>query len=96
MASCCTPDGSCSTDPADQSAAVADAHATVYHVSGMTCGHCASTIDKAISELDDVLGVEVEVEVAAGRVTVTTGGEPADDLIAKAVDAAGYALTGRA
>lgn len=95
MSSCCTPDGSCHTNAATEATtAVADANKTVYAVSGMTCGHCKSTLTTAIGELASV--VEVDVDVAAGRVTVTTGGEPDDELIAKVVDEVGYELTGRA
>lgn len=93
MSSCCTPDGSCSTSSADTSAAVADSSRTVYAVSGMTCGHCKTTLTKVIGELESVTGVDVDLE--AGHVTVTSGAEPDDALIAKVVDDAGYELTGR-
>lgn len=90
--SCCTPDGSCSTDNA--TVQVTEGATTVYDVSGMTCGHCKSTLTKEIGAVDGVLTVDVDVE--AGRVTVTTSGEPDDALLAKVVDDAGYELTGRA
>lgn len=93
MSSCCTPDGSCHTSVADEPAA-AGGLTTVYTVSGMTCGHCKATIAKEIGALDSVLSVEVDVD--AGRVTVTTAGEPDDALFAKVVDEAGCELTGRA
>ncbi|MGP3925143.1 heavy-metal-associated domain-containing protein [Streptomyces sp. 8N616] len=94
MSSCCTPDGSCSTGATGESIAVADGHTTVYNVSGMTCGHCKSTLTKVIGELDAVIGVEVDL--SAEQVTVVSGGEPDDALIAKVVDDAGYEVTGRA
>lgn len=90
--SCCTPDGSCSTDTA--TVEVAEGTTTVYNVSGMTCGHCKATLTKEIGALDGVL--MVDVDVAAGRVSVTTSGEPDDALLTKVVDDAGYELTGRA
>ncbi|KQX59393.1 MULTISPECIES: heavy-metal-associated domain-containing protein [unclassified Streptomyces] len=93
MGSCCTPDNSCSTTEAT-AVAVADSTATVYAVSGMTCGHCRTAITKSVSALDGVLAVDVDVD--AGLVTVTTGGEPDDAAITAAVDDAGYELTGRA
>ncbi|HZG02586.1 MAG TPA: heavy-metal-associated domain-containing protein [Streptomyces sp.] len=93
MSSCCTPDGSCSTGTSQTTTAVADSRTTVYAVSGMSCGHCKATLTKAIGELDGVLSVDVDV--AAGQVTVTTGGAPDDALLAKVVDEAGYELTGR-
>ncbi len=94
MSDCCTPDGSCSTSSDQTTTAVADAHETVYAVAGMTCGHCKSTLTSAIGELESVVSVDVDVD--SGRVTVNTGGEPDDALIAKVVDDAGYELTGRA
>ncbi|MFE7803866.1 heavy-metal-associated domain-containing protein [Streptomyces sp. NPDC057430] len=110
MGSCCTPDGSCSTDSgeaatatadstavatADSTAvAVAESTATVYAVSGMSCGHCRTAITTSVSALAGV--VSVDVDIARGLVTVTTGGDPDDTAISAAVDDAGYELTGRA
>ncbi|MGW2305480.1 heavy-metal-associated domain-containing protein [Streptomyces sp. NPDC001809] len=94
MGSCCTPDNSCSTGAETTAVAVADSTVTVYAVSGMTCGHCKTAITTSVSALDGVLAVDVDV--AAGLVTVTTGGEPDDAAITAAVDDAGYELTGRA
>ncbi|MFF0556387.1 heavy-metal-associated domain-containing protein [Streptomyces sp. NPDC004266] len=94
MGSCCTPDNSCSTTETTAAVAVADSTVTVYAVSGMTCGHCKSAITKSVGALDGVLSVDVDV--AGGLVTVTTGGEPDDAAITAAVDDAGYELTGRA
>ncbi|MEU9060978.1 heavy-metal-associated domain-containing protein [Streptomyces sp. NPDC048430] len=93
--SCCTPDNSCSTGAAQTgTTVVADSHTTVYAVAGMTCGHCKTTLTREIGALDNVLAVDVDV--SAGRVSVTTGGEPDDALIASTVEEAGYELTGRA
>ncbi|MFI0822016.1 heavy-metal-associated domain-containing protein [Streptomyces sp. NPDC021098] len=95
MSDCCTPDGSCSTGATrSATATAADSVSTVYSVTGMTCGHCKSAVTDAVSGIDGVLGVEVDVD--AGRVAVTTSGEPDDAAFAKAVDEAGYALAGRA
>ncbi|MGC4914306.1 heavy-metal-associated domain-containing protein [Streptomyces albogriseolus] len=90
--SCCTPDGSCSTNTA--TVAAPDGTTTVYNVSGMTCGHCKATLTKEIGALDGVLAVDVDLE--SGQVAVTSSGEPDDALLAKVVDEAGYELTGRA
>ncbi|MET9372722.1 cation transporter [Streptomyces sp. NPDC003035] len=94
MGSCCTPDNSCSTTAEGTTTAVADSTATVYAVSGMTCGHCKTAITASVGALDGV--ISVDVDVAGGLVTVTTGGAPDDAAIAAAVDDAGYELTGRA
>ncbi|WP_333563825.1 heavy-metal-associated domain-containing protein [Nocardiopsis endophytica] len=90
MSSCCSTDGSCSTG----AATTAPEGSTVYTVSGMTCGHCRSAITEAVGVLAGVRSVDVDLE--AGTVTVAADGEPDDALIAKAVDDAGYELTGRA
>ncbi|MGW2200592.1 heavy-metal-associated domain-containing protein [Streptomyces sp. NPDC001774] len=95
MGSCCTPDGGCSTDSGGAATTTtADTTATVYAVSGMTCGHCKTAITTSVSALDGVLSVDVDV--ADGLVTVTTSGAPDDAAISAAVDDAGYELTGRA
>ncbi|MGY5079175.1 heavy-metal-associated domain-containing protein [Streptomyces nigrescens] len=98
MSNCCTPDGSCSTSSTNATqgatATVADARTTVYAVAGMTCGHCKTTLTKAIGEIDDVQSVEVDI--AAGQVTVTSGDELDYAVLAKVVDEAGYELTGHA
>ncbi|MFD8211144.1 cation transporter [Streptomyces sp. NPDC059695] len=94
MGSCCTPDNSCSTTPETAAVAVAESTVTVYAVSGMTCGHCRTAITKSVGALDGV--ISVDVDVAGGLVTVTTGGEPDDAAVTAAVDDAGYELTGRA
>ncbi|GGL68308.1 hypothetical protein GCM10010095_61490 [Streptomyces anthocyanicus] len=95
MSDCCTPDGSCSTDAAKgATTSTDDGIATVYTVTGMTCDHCKSSVTEAVSGIDGVLSVDVDVK--AGRVAVTTREEPDDAAFAKAVDDAGYELTGRA
>lgn len=98
MGSCCTPDRGCSTEAnganGATAVAVADTRTTVYAVSGMSCGHCEAAVTGAVGALPGV--VSVDVDVAGGRVTVTTGGAPDDAAIAAAVDDAGYELTGRA
>lgn len=91
--SCCTPDHSCSTSAAAQEPATAGV-STVYAVAGMTCGHCKATLTREIGAVDGVLSVEVDL--AAGQVTVVSTGEPDDAVIAGVVDEAGYELTGRA
>ncbi len=60
-----------------------------YTVTGMTCGHCVSSVRGEVGRID---GVEaVDVDLASGRVTVTGDGF-GDDEIRGAVDAAGYTL----
>lgn len=41
---------------------------TEFQIDGMTCGHCASTITKAVQSLDHT--AKVEIDLAAKRVRV--------------------------
>ncbi|HUQ00430.1 MAG TPA: heavy metal-associated domain-containing protein [Aeromicrobium sp.] len=64
-----------------------------YDVTGMTCGHCVSSVD---SELRAVPGVtDVAIDLVAGgtsHVTVTSAEPLPRETVAAAVDEAGYAL----
>jgi copper chaperone CopZ len=63
---------------------------TTYTVSGMTCGHCASSVTEEISQL---AGVDsIDVELASGRVTVTSAAPLDETAVRAAVDEAGYTL----
>ena len=48
---------------------------TAYHVSGMTCGHCASAVTSEIKALPGVTDVDVTL-VAGGTSLVTVTAEP--------------------
>lgn len=60
----------------------------VVQVAGMTCGHCVSTIEQALTPLAGVSGVGVDL--ATGAVTVK--GDPDLSAIAKAIVDAGYTV----
>ena len=61
-----------------------------FTVTGMTCGHCATSVTEEISELDGVQDVAVVVETGAVTVTSTT---PLDEgAVRAAVEEAGYQL----
>ncbi|MFI6889773.1 heavy-metal-associated domain-containing protein [Streptosporangium canum] len=60
-----------------------------YTVSGMTCGHCVSSVSAEIGGIGGVTGVQVDL--ATGLVTVS-GATFSDEEIRAAVDRAGYAL----
>lgn len=64
----------------------------IYTVAGMTCAHCAASVTREVSTLAGV--DEVQVDVAAGTVTVSATGALTDAAVADAVEAAGYTLTG--
>ncbi|MDG4778837.1 copper ion binding protein [Micromonospora sp. WMMD961] len=63
---------------------------TTYQVQGMTCGHCVSAV---AAEVGAIAGVhDVQVDLAAGRVTVDSD-QPLDtEAVRAAVDEAGYHL----
>ena len=57
-------------------------------VTGMTCGHCVAAVQEEVGRLPGVQGVEVDL--ASGRVTVESDAPLADEVLAAAVDEAGY------
>ena len=58
----------------------------LFNVSGMTCGHCAQAISKAIRAVDPRASVEVNVE--NGSVAVDSSASP--ERIAAAIPEEGY------
>ena len=61
---------------------------TEYTVRGMTCGHCASAVTEEVARIPGV--TDVDVDVAGGRVTVRSRGPVSREVVAAAVDEAGY------
>ncbi|MFD8563588.1 heavy-metal-associated domain-containing protein [Streptosporangium canum] len=64
---------------------------TAYQISGMTCGHCVSSVSAEVESVGGVTGVQVDL--ATGLVTVSGTGF-SDEEIRAAVDRAGYTLAG--
>jgi copper chaperone CopZ len=63
---------------------------STYTVTGMTCGHCVSSVTEEIQEIPHVENVAVALET--GVVTITSA-EPIDEAAVRAaVDEAGYQL----
>lgn len=62
-----------------------------YTVTGMTCGHCVSSVKEELSEVAGVTGVDVVLE--SGAVTVTSDRELGRDEVVAAVTEAGYAVS---
>jgi copper chaperone len=58
----------------------------VYNVPSISCGHCKSSIEGEVSQVDGVDSVVVDIE---GR-TVTVDGTASDDAVIAAIDEAGY------
>lgn len=63
-----------------------------YTVSGMTCGHCVSAVEREVSTIPKVTGVRVDLD--RGEVQVTSAEAIDLALIAAAVSEAGYELVG--
>ncbi|GAA0840367.1 heavy-metal-associated domain-containing protein [Streptosporangium amethystogenes subsp. fukuiense] len=62
-----------------------------YTVTGMTCGHCVSSVKEEVGEVSGVTGVDVDL--ATGRVDVS-GDSPDDAAIRAAIKEAGYQVAG--
>lgn len=65
---------------------------TIYTVTGMTCGHCASSVTEEISELTGV--TDVAVDIATGQVRVISTDVLGRGDVHAAVTEAGYQLVG--
>lgn len=59
-------------------------------VTGMTCNHCAMSVREEIEELVGV--TDVQVDVASGRVQITSDADLDDAAVTAAVVEAGYQL----
>jgi copper chaperone CopZ len=61
-----------------------------FTVEGMTCGHCVAAVREELEQLPGVTSVQVELETGA---VVLDGTEPlTTEVLAAAVDEAGYRL----
>lgn len=64
-----------------------------FLVTGMTCGHCVSSVTEEIGSIAGVDSVEVVLKKGgASRVTVHAEGPVDADLVRAAVEEAGYQL----
>ena len=61
-----------------------------YTVTGMTCGHCVSSVTEEVSELPGVS--DVQVDLPTGRLVVTAAEPLGTDAVRAAVEEAGYTL----
>jgi copper chaperone len=61
-------------------------------VTGMTCGHCASSVREEVESIPGVTGVDVDLD--SGKVTIDSDGPIQPDAIQGAVEEAGYELAG--
>ncbi|NEA27814.1 heavy-metal-associated domain-containing protein [Actinomadura bangladeshensis] len=61
-----------------------------YTVTGMTCGHCVSSVTEEVEQIPGVTAVNVDLET--GNVTVTSEAPLDDAQVKGAVEEAGYQL----
>jgi copper ion binding protein len=61
---------------------------STFQVAGMTCGHCVSSVQSEVSSIDGV--TDVDVDLATGRLTVTSDMPVDPDAVRSAVEEAGY------
>jgi Cu+-exporting ATPase len=60
-------------------------------VEGMSCGHCVGRVTKSIQQVDPA--AQVNIDLPTGKVKIDSGADV--DRIVKAIDDAGYPVTGR-
>ena len=61
---------------------------TTYTVTGMTCDHCVRAVTSEVSAVPGVSGVDVDL--ASGRVLVSSAGPVDEGAVRAAVAEAGY------
>ncbi len=59
-----------------------------YTVTGMTCGHCVSSVTDEVQEIPGVVSVDVVLET--GAVSISSAGPLDDAAVRSAVEEAGY------
>jgi copper chaperone len=64
---------------------------STFTVTGMTCGHCEMAVTAELSKLEGV--TRVDVELASGTAITESVETLLFDVVAAAVDEAGYELT---
>ena len=66
---------------------------TTITVSGMTCGHCVSSVKEELAELPGVQSVSVDLNAGGvSHVTIESTRELTSEEIAAAVEEAGYTV----
>lgn len=61
-----------------------------FKVSGMTCGHCAMSVDEEVREIPGV--IDVVIDHSSGVLDIFSNDEIDNDAIKNAVEQAGYSL----
>ncbi|MHA7146779.1 heavy-metal-associated domain-containing protein [Arthrobacter sp. TmT3-37] len=66
---------------------------TTINITGMTCGHCVSSVKEELSGVPGVEEVEVQLNVGGvSTATITADAEPDPTVLSKAVETAGYTV----
>ena len=66
---------------------------TTVNVSGMTCGHCVSSVTEELSEIPGVTAVDVDLHACGtSPVSITSERELSPEEISAAVTEAGYTV----
>ena len=65
---------------------------STFDVTGMTCEHCVRSVGGEVGAVPGVTGVDVDL--ATGRVRVTSEGDLDEAAVRDAVEEAGYEVTG--
>ena len=92
--SCCSTPSAKQLSPQAEEQPSPQAEGTDYSVTGLTCGHCVQTVEKAVTALDGVTSAAVEL-VAGGTSRLSVSGPHTEASVRDAVAAAGYSLTSR-
>lgn len=61
-----------------------------YRVEGMTCGSCAGKVSDRVEQIPGVQ--DIDVDLATGQITLTSGTELDDVTVRDAVRDAGYTM----
>ncbi|MCA1835097.1 MAG: heavy-metal-associated domain-containing protein [Actinobacteria bacterium] len=61
-----------------------------YTVTGMVCQHCVSAVTEEVGAIEGV--TDVQVDLTAGRVRVTSSGPLDSATVRAAIDEAGYEI----
>lgn len=56
-------------------------------IEGMSCNHCKMAVEKALSELDGISKVEVDLE---GKKAIVYGENIVDEILKEIIEDAGY------
>lgn len=66
-----------------------------FLVTGMTCGHCVSSVTEELSELDGVESVNIDLNVGGASRVQVSASVPLDvETVRAAISEAGYELVG--